>query len=31
MRRLRRSVILGLDLGIDGEEIRIENVEVVIK
>ena len=26
-----QSVILGLDLGIDGEEIRIENVEVVIK
>ena len=26
-----QSVILGLDLGIDGEEIRIENVEEVIK
>ena len=26
-----QSVILGLNLGIDGEEIRIENVEEVIK
>ena len=26
-----QSVILGLNLGIDGEEIKIENVEEVIK